>query len=257
MNRLPTSRQQKSTAALLESARPYLDHSIEGLRTKTALEVVYPSSSKHERAVYAVQTPLTQPRPVSSWPPCIQGDCLHCGDTLSKELYPIAKFKAENKFWVFGQFCSPCCALGYIREINLGCQVETWTRAMLQNVFAIHKFNVCPPRFCLKRYGGSMDKEVWKTIDFAAIIEPPMATFAMFAEASSRKGISQSISLQHLTRPTTRDTPLAVPTNNGREPLLLQLIAEAAPLPQEGMEKQPPKRAKKNLKTSQMLLDCN
>jgi hypothetical protein len=49
---------------------------------------------------------------------------------------------------------------------------------------------------------------------------------------------------------------LAVPTNNGREPLLLQLIAEAAPIPQEGTEKQP-KRAKKAIKTSHMLLDCN
>ena len=255
MNRLPTSRQQKSTAALLEGARPYLDHSIEGLRTKVALEVVYPSSSKHERAVYSVKEPLTQPRQVSKWPPSIDGDCLHCGETLTKNVFPIAKFKAENKYWIFGQFCSPCCSMGYIREINLGCQVETWTRAMFQSVFHIDKFNVCPPRFCLKKYGGSMDKEVWNSIDCASIVEPPMATFAMFAEASSRKGATHSISLQHLTRPTTRDTPLAVPTNNGREPLLLQLISEAAPLPQEGQEK--PKRAKKNLKTSQMLLDCN
>ena len=254
MSRLPTSRQQKSTAALLEGARPYLDHSIEGLRTKTALEVVYPSSSKHERAVFSVNEPLTQSKQVNAWPPPIKGDCLHCGDKLNTVVFPIAKFKAESKFWVFGQFCSPCCALGYVREINLGCQVETWTRAMLQSVFNISVFNVCPPRFCLQRYGGSMEKEVWKSINFAVIVEPPMATFAMFAEAANRKGTSQSVNLQHLSRPTTRDTPLAVPTPNGREPLLLRLISEAAP---QHVEEEKPKRAKKSIKTSQMLLDCN
>jgi hypothetical protein len=264
MSRLPSSRQQKSTGALIEGARAYVDHSIEGLRTKAALDVVYPSSCRNERSIFSVgEEALTQPRAVPQWPPkTIEGDCLHCGDALKKEVYPIAKYKADTKYWIFGQFCSPCCCLGYAREMNLGCQVETWTRSMLRSTFGIKKhFNVCPPRFCLKKYGGGMSKEVWKAVDFAVVVEPPLATFAMFAEASAReKGqqLSQaSIRLQNLTRPTEREQPLAQPTNNGREPILLQLIAEAVPTPKIEGETPKPKRMKKAAKTSQMLLDCN
>jgi hypothetical protein len=89
-----------------------------------------------------------------------------------------------------------------------------------------------------------------------------LATFAMFAEASAReKGalhVQQTIRLQNLERPQTRDTPIAEPTCNGREPILLQLIAAAA-IPKEGDTTTPskPKRVKKSAKTSQMLLDCN
>jgi hypothetical protein len=263
MSRLPSSRQQKSTGALIEGARAYVDHSIEGLRTKAALDVVYPSSCRNERAIFSVgEEALTQPRAVAKWPAQpISGDCLHCGDVLSKEVYPISKYKAETKYWIFGQFCSPCCCLGYAREMNLGCQVETWTRSMLRSTFGITKhFNVCPPRFCLKKYGGGMSKEVWENVDFAVVVEPPLATFAMFAEASAReKGqqLSQaSIRLQNLRRPTEREQPLAQPTNNGREPILLQLIAEAVPTPKVDGETKP-KRVKKAVKTSQMLLDCN
>jgi hypothetical protein len=266
MNRLPLSRQQKSAAALCEGARPYVDHSIEGLRTKTALEVVYPSSCRSERAIYSVgKEAHTQIKPIKCWPPeSVEGDCLHCGDELN-EVYPIAKYKAETKYWVFGQFCSPGCCLGYAREMGLGCQIETWTRCMLHSVFGIQStFKVCPPRFCLRKYGGGMDKEGWKAIDFAQVVEPPLATFAMFAEASAReKGGSvaqQTVRLQNLVRPATRDTPIALPTTNGREPVLLQLIAAAAPamaeddVPQSPSAK--PKRAKKSVKTSQMLLEC-
>jgi hypothetical protein len=106
-----------------------------------------------------------------------------------------------------------------------------------------------------------MSKEVWKAVDFAVVVEPPLATFAMFAEASAREKGQQlnqaSIRLQNLTRPTERDQPLAQPTNNGREPILLQLIAEAVPMPKVEGETPKPKRMKKAAKTSQMLLDCN
>ena len=270
MNRLPSSRQQKSTSALYQGARPYIDHSSEGLRTQASLDVVYPSSLRNERAIYAAgEQAHTQPKNLSAWP-CgkIKGDCLHCGDALDTQVYPVAKYRADTKCWIFGQFCTPSCALGYEREMGMGCQVETWTRSMLSQLFSITQFQVCPPRFCLKKYGGGMDKIFWKDLNFASIVEPPLSTFAMFAESIARGAefkSTNSVRLSNIQRPEQRDIPLAVPTCNGREPLLLKLLAEstlsANPVEtqEQEVEASPAKvkKPRKSVKTSQMLLECN
>jgi hypothetical protein len=272
MSRLPSSRQQKSTSALYQGARPYIDHSSEGLRTQASIDVVYPSSVRNERAIFAAgQQAHTQPRSLNSWPPGpIKGDCLHCGDSLECQIYPVAKYKADTKFWIFGQFCTPSCALGYVREMGMGCQVETWTRSMLSQIFGITQFKVCPPRFCLKKYGGGMEKILWEDLNFASIVEPPLSTFAMFAESIAREKSADfkavnSVRLSNLQRPEQRDIPLAVPTCNGREPILLKLLAESSGHSQNApkvdmCEEESPikvKKQRKNAKTSQMLLECS
>jgi hypothetical protein len=284
MSRLPYSRQQKSTSALYQGARPYIDHSSEGLRTQASIDVVYPSSLRNERAIFAAgEKAHTLPKSVNCWPPsAIKGDCLHCGDALESQVYPVAKYKADTKFWIFGQFCTPSCALGYVREMGMGCQVEAWTRSMLSQLFGITQFQVCPPRFCLKKYGGGMEKILWKDLNFASIVEPPLSTFAMFAESIAREKNADfksvnAVRMSNLQRPEQRDIPLAVPTCNGREPFLLKLLAESStksletttlpsslpvpPIVEENIEEEAPtvktKKSKKNTKTSQMLLDCS
>jgi hypothetical protein len=266
VSRIPLSRQHKSTQALIDSARPFVDHSIEGLRTRKTLEVVYPSSVHNERAIFAVsKQPLASSKALDNWPEDIKGDCLHCGDEIEKKALPIAKYKVEGRFWVFGQFCSPGCSLGYIRESSLGCQVESWTRAMFLTVFGLRgNFSVCPPRFTLVRYGGGMTKESWKPLDFAISVEPPLSTFAMFSEACIRsKGESTSsvmnpVQLKNITRPTERTSEPAEPTSNGREPILLKLLGKELLSPKKSTvidEKQPPKKKSKK-ESAQMLLDC-
>ena len=265
VSRIPLSRQHKSTQALIDSARPFVDHSIEGLRTRKTLEVVYPSSVHNERAIFAVtKQPLASCKNVEDWPMKAKGECLHCGDSLSGKALPIAKYKVEGRFWVFGQFCSPGCSLGYIRESSLGCQVESWTRAMFMSVFGLQEnFSVCPPRFTLERYGGGMTKEAWKPLDFAISVEPPLSTFAMFSEACIRsKGEStlqalNPVQLKNISRPTERTTEPAEPTSNGREPILLKLLGHELVSPKKTAmdEKQPPKKKSKK-ESTQMLLDC-
>jgi hypothetical protein len=258
VSRIPLSRQHKSTQALVDSARPFIDHSIEGLRTRRTLEVVYPSSVHNERAIFSAnKVPIAFHKPVEKWPLECDGDCLHCGDTIINNPLPIAKYKIDTRFWVFGQFCSPGCSLGYIRESNLGCQVESWTRAMFLGVFGIKgEINVCPPRFTLKKYGGGMTKEMWKPLDFAISVEPPLSTFAMFSEACLRTKQDDAIKLvqvqlKNITRPTERTTEIAGPTSNGREPVLLKLLGK------DLAQKTEDKKSKKSKKEStQMLLDC-
>ena len=291
VSRIPLSRQHKSTQALIDSARPFVDHSIEGLRTRKTLEVVYPSSVRSERAIFSVhKQPLASSKLIDQWPCNFTGDCLHCGDSLENgNALPIAKYKVEGRFWVFGQFCSPGCGLGYVREASLGCQVESWTRAMYISVFGIlENFKVCPPRFTLVKYGGGMTKEQWKPLDFAISVEPPLSTFAMFSEACIRStgvlsftdtagnagtaGLNK-VQLKNISRPLERTTEPAEPTSNGREPVLLKLLGKGMPgkLPKEpptvpkekkgddtaksGEEPAPPKKKSKK-ESTQMLLDC-
>jgi hypothetical protein len=281
VSRIPLSRQHKSTQALIDSARPFIDHSIEGLRTRKTLEVVYPSSVHTERAIFSVaKQPLASCKNIEQWPNEFLGDCLHCGDSLQGgKALPIAKYKVEGKFWVFGQFCSPGCGLGYIREATLGCQVESWTRAMYMSVFGIQEtFRVCPPRFTLEKYGGGMTKEIWYPLDFAISVEPPLCTFAMFSEACIRsKGdinlmqtsaASTKVQLKNITRPLERSSEPAEPTSNGREPILLKLLGkldsdtlaskgvESPAKPGKGNEIAVPSKKKSKRESTQMLLDC-
>lgn len=280
VSRIPLSRQHKSTQALIDSARPFVDHSIEGLRTRKTLEVVYPSSVHNDRAIFSVhKQPLASSKHVEQWPSTFSGDCLHCGDSLEDgRALPIAKYKVEGRFWVFGQFCSPGCGLGYVREASLGCQVESWTRAMYMSVFGIQEnFKVCPPRFTLEKYGGGMTKEHWDPLDFAISVEPPLSTFAMFSEACIRsKGFKSTgdltatalnkVQLKNITRPAERITEPAEPTSNGREPVLLKLLGKTGekkdPDPsltkivEKGTADPAPPKKKSKKESTQMLLDC-
>ena len=219
MKRLPESRARQA----VESARPFIDHSLQGLRTALKIDVIYPSSTeKDRRTLLGSGKASTLALPIEWKTP--SGDCLHCGDAFTSAI-PIAKFKTDGKFWVFGQFCGPPCAFGYMREHNENPQVYAWTREMLHSVFGItEKITVTPPRFMLKRYGGSMDKVVWSNANFIAAKCSPLATFAMFAEATASK--IESTELKNISRPTTRDNLPAEQTPTGKEPAILKNLAE-------------------------------
>lgn len=245
MNRLPDSR-LRSAEALRDAARPFIDHSVTGLKTAASVEVVYPSAVARDRKTVLASGPrgLTQAKALASW--CPTGThCLHCGDAVGKHAVPVAKFKQDGRFWVFGQFCSPSCGLGYLREHDESSQTVTWTLQLFRAAFAIstHHIPVSPPRFMLKKYGGTLDKEVWKGEDFICSKSAPLATFAMFAEVESRKpSVDTETSLKNLARPTERDTLPARPTATGREPVLLKVLAEDTDTKTPGVRS--PKRAR-------------
>ena len=219
MARLPESRVR---APLSESAsRPFVDHSIEGL--KTEVEVIFPSVSRKCSTIKSMtKEPLVGARP-TEWGKH-EGDCLHCGDALGEGCVPIAKYKTDGKFWVFGQFCCGGCSLGYIREQSMGAQVQTWTSRMLIDVFSC-KFPIpfAPPRCMLSRYGGPISSKEWKTTHCTSVKSPPLCTFAMFAECTSKKSEQAQ---SGLSRPKERDTMPAVRTTTGKEPVILKVLAK-------------------------------
>ena len=247
MARLPESR-VLSSVALRDAARTFIDHSLQGLRTASRVvepvEVVFPSVGRRNTSFLAYTTPHVGPRPLDSW--SATGDCLHCSEVLVSPV-PVAKYKLDNAYWVFGQFCSPECALGYAREAMMGPQVITWTTAMLCNVFNCPvPIHASPPRFMLARFGGSMDASAWKRTRCIAIRSPPLCTFAMFAECSGKLIAVQNGTIRE--RPTVRDTMPAVAVSTGKEPVVLRILSESDAPPSS------PKRAVKRAKKATTLL---
>jgi hypothetical protein len=257
MKRLPDSR--VTSESLKNAARPFIDHSIEGLKTansidyKPKVEIVYPSSLSLNRKILLAngERAQTQAKVINNFQQ-LQGDCLHCGDHFQSGL-PIAKYKSDGKFWIFGQFCSPSCGLGYLREHNESDQVLTWTREMFKDVFSIKndKIHVNPPRFMLKRYGGPLTKDKWSQESFITTKMAPLSTFSMFAEVEHNRlhpeiSNASQISFFNLQRPTERNTMPVKPQQTGREPILLKVLAED----NDGNIKKSPKRSKMSTTTT-------
>lgn len=244
MARLPESR-VKARLSTLDAARTFVDHSITGLKT---VEVVFPSVSRKDKTFVSYNEPHVGPRP-TEWT-SKTGDCLHCCDALEDTCVPIAKYKLDDSFWVFGQFCSPECALGYVREGMLGAQVQTWTTSMLAAVFKCPlPITSAPPRFMLRRFGGSLETDSWRRTSCTSIKYPPLCTFAMFAECMGKPQVDAPSGF--LTRPTERDTMPAIPTATGREPVILRILATGN-TPE--VNPKSPKRAVKRSKKTSMLL---
>lgn len=250
MKRLPDSR-VRSAESLRNAARPFIDHSVQGLKTAQAVtafgrvEVVYPSSVVKDRRTVLGSGPraLTQSKPLDTWS-AAPGDCLHCSDALGRHAVPVAKFKSDGRFWVFGQFCSPSCGLGYLREHNESPQTFSWTLQMFRAAFGIDtaSIRVSPPRFMLRRFGGPLTKPDWDGEDFICCKSAPLSTFAMFAEVEAGSKTLPALNLRNLARPNERDSMPAKPTPTGREPVLLKVLAEDVATKDEAPRS--PKRAK-------------
>lgn len=243
MARLPDSR--KKLDGLVQLSKEFVDHSITGLKTSAQLEtvgksntfreVVFPSVSTRSRTIKSCTAePVVSHKRMGQWL-SRSGDCLHCGTTLTAasdseaNCVPLVKYKLDGLFWVFGQFCSPNCALGYAQEHCMGPQIQTFTRSMLISVFGCKEpFDVAPPRFMLKKYGGPMDEKAWKRTSFYVIKDPPLCTFAMYAECKSEATVTTNsdILLRGLRRPETREAEPAKPSVTGREPVVLRILAE-------------------------------
>jgi hypothetical protein len=264
--RLPLSRARGKPgtaghASRLEHARSFLPQTMEGTEL---LEIMFPAARKSTSSFvpYAAaarvgagtsagtsagtgagaQTKLPlRSRPLESWPESCAGDCLQCGERIDGRALPACNYKELERYWVFGQFCRPCCALGYVLE-HWGEAGATrsmvWTRQMLSAVFGVpSSCSPSPPRFMLQRYGGPLDLPTFYGQDaqrtaYKAMRAPPLASFAMYMECVRGSAQETRIaempsmeSLRNLRRPLQREFPLVTRQPTGRPPLLLELLA--------------------------------
>jgi hypothetical protein len=257
----------RSVQSLQSASKTFKDHSITGLKTTSSIqkngptfEVVFPSiSNRSQREIISyTKEPIIESKPLDEWKTIDCGDCLHCGDTINEgKKYPIVKFKTDGNWWVFGQFCSPPCGLGYCREHDLGSQVETWTRQMFRTCFKIVDTDqrVAPPRFMLRRYGGPLEKPKFDSVSFCALKSPPMSSFAMFAEVHAEKKAAPFMDLSKgLSRPKVREVMPVEGRHTGKEPVLLKVLATdiekeetTAPAPTDAPQSPKRKRTKRSV----------
>jgi uncharacterized membrane protein YgcG len=132
-----------------------------------------------------------------AWPEKISALCLHCSEKITKQPFPAVKYYDfhEDKYWVYGYFCRPCCSFAYVNEHP---STDT-TRCLLWTQQVIRKFfnytgtmKPAPPRCAMKKFGGSLDLDTFYGEDgnsttFKAIHSHPFVTFSMYVEIMGSK----------------------------------------------------------------------
>jgi len=138
-----------------------------------------------------------------------------------------------DQYWVFGPFCRPCCALGYICENDSTSRQLAPTVELLRRFFGMHEPYVAPPRGAHMRFGGFLgDSDFYGTSGYTALktLQPPFVTFANYVVGihggDAIALLPQSAgSLIDLERPKERTAPLAEKKPTGRSPLFLEFLA--------------------------------
>lgn len=191
--------------------------------------------------------------------------CLHCGGQCNKgPPMPAARFYESqiDQYWLYGPFCRPCCSLGYICETDSTSKQLAPTVELLRKYFGSTSLHVAPPRASHKRFGGPLgDHDFYGSSGYVSLttLQPPFVTFANYVvgvhqqlgkesnDSKQNKDSSQDFDsedvvmkadckaesllpqsagkLVNLERPDRRSEPLAQRSLTGREPLILEFLA--------------------------------
>lgn len=202
----------------------------------------------HVHGMFAGRTPL-RTQLITAWPesmPHIQ--CMHCGGFCSVgPPVPAARhYESQlDQYWVYGPFCRPCCAFGYICEHDSTSKQLAATADMLRRYFGLRAITVAPPRAAHQRFGGPLsDSDFYGDSGYVCLttVQPPFVTYANYVVgvhqsatgANGSGGAATRVSallpqsagrLVGLTRPAERFTPLAQKKPTGRPPMILEFLA--------------------------------
>ena len=193
---------------------------------------------------------------IKEWPAKAEHlQCLHCGGQCNNgPPMPAARFYESqiDQYWLYGPFCRPCCSLGYICESDSTSKQLAPTVELLRKYFGSTSLHVAPPRASHKRFGGPLgDRDFYGDSGYVSLttLQPPFVTFANYVvgmhqnikESSANEDESEDImkadckaesllpqsagKLVNLERPDRRTEPLAQRTITGKEPLILEFLA--------------------------------
>lgn len=199
---------------------------------------------------------------VGDWPQKTSALCLHCAEHCPSAPLPAVKYHdaQEDKFWVYGYFCRPGCAIAYVMDQpNMdNCRCALWTQSILRNYFGVEgPMHPAPPRCLLEKFGGKLTLKEFYGSDgtvFKAMHEPPFVTYAMFAEIKNN-GIlpaEEDKRIKELTRPLVRNTPVAIQEITEKTPAILEFLAMKGASMQQ-VVKNPQPQEKKRKKTGEGL----
>lgn len=189
---------------------------------------------------------------IKEWPRSAEHlQCLHCGGQCNAgPPMPAARFYESqiDQYWLYGPFCRPCCSLGYICESDSTSKQLAPTVELLRKYFGSTSMHVAPPRASHKRFGGPLgDSDFYGSSGYVGIttLQPPFVTFAnyvvavhqatdtvcnedqvMKSDCKTETLLPQSAGkLLNLERPERRTEPLATRALTGREPMILEFLA--------------------------------
>lgn len=201
---------------------------------------------------------------IKEWPSSADHlQCLHCGGLCSHgPPMPAARFYESqiDQYWLYGPFCRPCCSLGYICETDSTSKQLAPTVELLRRYFGSTSLHVAPPRAAHKRFGGPLgDYDFYGSSGYVSLttLQPPFVTFANYvvgvhqqlkaetrdsrdsrdcshdkmdavakADCKAETLLPQSAGkLVNLERPERRQEPLAQRALTGREPMILEFLA--------------------------------
>ena len=240
IKRMPTARNPlQLSVQLAESTLLRSIHSSELLMTSVPPEEG--QSIQNIYNIFAGDIPL-RTKTIGEWPmrmPELQ--CLHCGGLCDiGPPVPIARhYEAQlDLYWVFGPFCRPCCAFGYICETDSTSKQLAPTAELMRRYFGFTSLQVAPPRAAHKRFGGPLsDGDFYGSTGYTCIktLQPPFVTFAHYVvgahtAASENFGaavlLPQSAGrLSDLSRPKQRIIPLSEKKQSGKSPMILEFLA--------------------------------
>jgi hypothetical protein len=233
VSRLPESRLLALRAHAAESAERAF------AKPSTRLELFSSSSfqSTRNRLVslqIGEKVPL-KTKAIENWPERTDAVCLHCAEACPSIPLPAVKYydSHEDKFWVYGYFCRPCCSLAYAQEL-IGTDTHRcliWTQNVLRVYFGVTKgMKAAPPRSCLKKFGGALSLSEFYGDDdsvFKIMHTPPFVTYAMYAELTNMPGTTtENKDVYHLRRPLdVTSRPRSEPESTEKPPLILEYLA--------------------------------
>lgn len=235
MERMPITRMhQNGPDEIMKSANTEL--------LMTSVPPIENISVVHIAGIFSGRLPL-RTSSVVSWPVAMpQLQCLHCGGQCSvgppvpaARLYEIQ----TDQYWVYGPFCRPCCAVGYICENDSTSKQLAPTVELLRRYFSVRDTVVAPPRSAHVRFGGPLnDSDFYGLSNYQvkSVLQPPFVTFANYVVGVHQKTDAKATSatallpqsagrLVGLERPQTRIVPIAIKKPSGGPPMYLEFLA--------------------------------
>jgi hypothetical protein len=175
---------------------------------------------------------------IKHWPETTTALCLHCAEKIIATPLPAVKYydPHDDKYWVYGFFCRPCCSLAYVNEHQStdNSRCLSWTLQILRKYFNCTScfMKPAPPRCALQKFGGPMNFDEFYGNDGTIVvscISPPFVTFSMFLEITNIKSELSTLGKEvyGLRRPTTQEGRIiATHESTDKPPEILNFLAK-------------------------------
>lgn len=190
----PRTQVLKSNLIIETNKTESYDKLLEDLNQSRSVEINTSENNKSRNSLILLE--YSESNKNKTWPNSIKIDCLWCCHPFSNFPFALPMKYINNKFYVFGNFCSPECAAAYNFESNEESD-EIWDRYSLLNILykkdidgAEVTIKLAPPRLTLRKFGGKLTIDEFRNCNLEynkdfKITLPPMISIIPSMEESN------------------------------------------------------------------------